>query len=171
MAASATTYGGRLRLKRESEMLAAVRDPRVARFIAADVLAPQPWVAMEYVAGPSLAEVRVPLEPAPLRQLADGLAEALAALHSNGLAHRDLKPGNVILTFDGPVLVDLGIAASAELTSITATGVAVGTPAWMAPEQIATGVAGQPADIWGWGSVVFYASTGPSHSPPDRSRS
>jgi hypothetical protein len=117
---------------------------------------------MQYVPGRSLADAPIPLAAAPLHQLADGLAEALAALHRGGLTHRDVKPGNVILTFDGPVLVDLGIAASADATSFTAHGTAVGTPAWMAPEQLAGAVSGPPADVWGWAAVVSYAATGRS---------
>lgn len=129
----------RFRLRREAQLLRDLRHPRIAKMIDTDVEADRPWIALRYVAGPSLAEAPTPLAPAPLRQLVDGLAEALAALHRQGLTHRDVKPGNIILTFDGPVLVDLGIAASADLTSLTAEGTTVGSPTWTAPEQLAGG--------------------------------
>jgi serine/threonine protein kinase len=125
----------RRRLRREAELLRTIAHPRVAHFVDVDPDADQPWLAMQYVAGPSLAETPTPLARAPLRQLTYGLAEALAELHAHGLTHRDVKPGNIIRTFDGPVLVDLGIASSPELTSFTAHGTVVGTGAWMAPEQ------------------------------------
>jgi len=164
VAVKALSAGGgadlRRRLRREAELLQSVHDARVARFIAADLDSARPWIAMQYVSGPSLADASTPLAAAPLRQLVDGLAEALAALHRVGLTHRDVKPGNIILTFDGPVLVDLGIAASPDVTSITAHGTVVGTPAWMAPEQLAGGFVGPPADVWGWGAVALYGATG-----------
>jgi serine/threonine protein kinase len=147
-------------LRREAELLARVRHPRVARFVDAGIDDDRPWLAMQYVAGPSLADAATPLAAAPLRQLVDGLAEALAALHQVGLTHRDVKPGNVILTFDGPVLVDLGIAVSPEVTSFTATGTVVGSPAWMGPEQLAGEPVGAPADVWGWAAVAHDAATG-----------
>ena len=91
---------------------------------------------MRYIPGTSLADATKPLTDGALRQFAAGLAEALAALHTVGLTHRDVKPANIILTYDGPVLVDLGIAVSADATSITAEGSVIGTPTWMAPEQL-----------------------------------
>lgn len=148
------------RLRREASYLARVRHRRVAAFVAADTRADRPWVAMQYVAGPSLAQASVPLGPAQLRHLCEGLADALAALHAQGLTHRDVKPGNVILTHDGPVLVDLGIAAGGEFTALTAVGMVVGTPEWMAPEQL-TGLGTTHAvDTWGWAAVATYAATG-----------
>jgi membrane-associated phospholipid phosphatase len=150
----------RRRFTREAELLAGVRHPRVAALVDADVGGERPWLAMEYVPGPSLAEVATPLPLGRLEQLASGLAEALSALHRAGVTHRDVKPSNVILTFDGPVLVDLGIAASAGVTSLTAHGMVVGTPAWMAPEQLLGTDVGPPADVWGWAALVCYGATG-----------
>jgi membrane-associated phospholipid phosphatase len=152
--------GVRRRFTREAELLAGIRHPRVAALVDADVGGERPWLAMEYVPGPSLAEVATPLPLGRLEQLASGLAEALAVLHRGGVTHRDVKPSNVILTFDGPVLVDLGVAASAGVTSLTAHGMVVGTPAWMAPEQLIGIDVGPPADVWGWAVLVCYAATG-----------
>lgn len=152
--------GVRRRFTREAELLAGIRHPRVAGLVDADVGGERPWLAMEYVPGPSLAEVATPLPLGRLEQLAAGLAEALSVLHLVGVTHRDVKPSNVILTFDGPVLVDLGIAASAGVTSLTAHGMVVGTPAWMAPEQLMGIEVGPPADVWGWAVLLCYAATG-----------
>jgi membrane-associated phospholipid phosphatase len=152
--------GVRRRFTREAELLAGIRHPRVAALVDADVGSERPWLAMEYVPGPSLAEVATPLPTGRLEQLASGLAEALVVLHRAGVTHRDVKPSNVILTFDGPVLVDLGIAASAGLTSLTGYGMVVGTPAWMAPEQLIGKDVGPPADVWGWAVLLCYAATG-----------
>ncbi len=148
------------RLAREAGYLAAVRHPRVAAFVAADTRADRPWVAMDYVPGPSLAEVSVPLGPAQLRHLTEGLADALAALHRQRLVHRDVKPGNIILTHRGPVLVDLGIAAGGDLTALTGVGTVIGTPEWMAPEQFGGSPAAATADVWGWGCVALFGATG-----------
>src|SRR5262249_29124924 len=150
----------RRRFTREAELLAGLRHPRVAGLVDADVGGERPWLAMQYVPGPALAEGAAPLPLGRLEQLASGMAEALSALHRAGVTHRDVKPSNVILTFDGPVLVDLGIAASAGVTSLTAHGMVVGTPAWMAPEQLIGTDVGPPADVWGWASLICYAATG-----------
>jgi serine/threonine protein kinase len=150
----------RQRLAREAQLLESLRSPRLPRVVAADSDAQRAWIAMEYVPGPSLIEARLPLPDPALRQLATGLGEALATLHAAGITHRDVKPGNVILTYNGPVLVDLGIAATPEFTALTRQGMVVGTPAFMAPEQLR----GQPltsaVDVWGWGGVLVYAATG-----------
>jgi serine/threonine protein kinase len=150
----------RARLEREAQLLAAARHPRLARFVAADVVAQYPWIAMEYVPGPSLASVTLPLERSAVRRLATGLADAVRALHSAGIVHRDIKPGNVVLTFDGPVLVDFGIAAGPDLSALTLQGHVIGTPSFMAPEQL-RGLPLTPAvDVWGWGALLYYAATG-----------
>jgi serine/threonine protein kinase len=150
----------RQRLHREAELLEHVRHPRLAELIAADTDAETPWLAMRYVSGPSLAEVPLPLAEPVLHQLADGLGQALEAVHGAGIVHRDVKPGNVILAYDGPVLVDLGIAARRDLTAMTVAGMVVGTPAFMAPEQLRGETLTSSVDTWGWGVVLTYAATG-----------
>jgi serine/threonine protein kinase len=88
------------------------------------------------------------------------IAEALQSIHGAGVVHRDLKPSNVILAADGPRVIDFGIARAVDTTSVTQTGLRVGTPAFMAPEQ----VRGQPSapaiDIFALGSLACYAATG-----------
>lgn len=110
----------RRRFAREARLLARVDSPCVARFVQADVEAAQPWLATEYVPGPTLrhhVERRGRLRDGMLLGLAAGVAEALRALHSAGIVHRDLKPGNVLLAPSGPKVFDLGIAYSAEDTT------------------------------------------------------
>ncbi|GLX94471.1 serine/threonine-protein kinase [Herbidospora sp. NBRC 101105] len=144
--------------------LAALRDVApfcTARVLAADVAGRRPYVVSEYVAGPSLQE-RVsssgPLTGGELDRLAVGTATALAAIHAAGVVHRDFKPGNVLLGPDGPRVVDFGIARPSE--SETITGGPIGTPAYLAPEQIAGHPASAASDVFAWGATIVYAATG-----------
>ncbi|MFF2074515.1 serine/threonine-protein kinase [Kitasatospora sp. NPDC058162] len=134
-----------------------------APVLDADADAPSPWLATLFIPGPSLGE-RVagqgPLAPPEVRRLAAGLAEALREIHRVGLVHRDLKPGNVLLAEDGPRVIDFGIARSAGETQLTSTGVAVGTPPFMAPEQFRSGTASAATDVFALGSVLAFAATG-----------
>jgi serine/threonine protein kinase len=114
---------------------------------------------MDYVQGPTLHEAVKPLPDPVLKLLANGLAEALAALHAQGIVHRDVKPANVILTHQGPILVDLGIARTQDLTALTRAGLVIGSPGWMAPEQMSGGPITAAVDVWGWGSALLYAAT------------
>ncbi|MCD0453609.1 protein kinase [Actinocorallia sp. API 0066] len=141
---------------------------RVRRFCTAPVLdasvdAPPLYVVTEYVAGPTLQEaVRRdgPMRGADLEGLAVGIATALSAIHDAGLVHRDLKPANVLLSAVGPRVIDFGIARAVDVEGVTATGQLLGTPAYMAPEQI-TGEPVSPAtDVFAWACVVAYAGTG-----------
>jgi serine/threonine protein kinase len=150
----------RTRLRREADLLTGVRSPHVARCLAVDTASAVPWIAMDYVPGPTLHEAAKPLPDPVLRLLATGLAEALAALHAQGIVHRDVKPANVILIHRGPVLVDLGIARTQDLTALTQAGFVVGSPGWMAPEQMSGGQITSAVDVWGWGSALLYAATG-----------
>lgn len=150
----------RERMRREARVLGSLNSPGVASLLAADTDAGTPWLALAYVSGPSLLEATTPLRPAPLRQFAHGLAEALSVLHQAGITHRDVKPANVILTFDGPVLVDLGIARTQDMTSMTQAGTVIGSAGWMSPEQLRGKAEGPASDVWGWGAVLVYAATG-----------
>ncbi len=150
----------RERMRREARLLGSVDFPRVAGLVAADTDAGTPWLALAYISGPSLLEATKPLRDAPLRQFAHGLAEALAALHEVGITHRDVKPANVILTFDGPVLVDLGIARTEDMATMTQAGTVIGSAGWMSPEQLKGTAEGPASDVWGWGAVLVYAATG-----------
>uniref|UniRef100_UPI001BDC1215 serine/threonine-protein kinase n=1 Tax=Pseudonocardia lacus TaxID=2835865 RepID=UPI001BDC1215 len=159
--------GFRHRFRREVSAAMSVSGLFTARVLDADPQAERPWLATEFVDGPSLRDkvFRAGPLPAPeLEALARGLAEALGAIHAAGLVHRDLKPANVLLSPTGPKVIDFGIAWSAESTQLTATGEAVGTPEYMAPEQISgTGPAGPPVDVFALGTILVYAAT--AHSP------
>ncbi|MEY9892854.1 ABC-type Fe3+ transport system substrate-binding protein [Catenulispora sp. MAP5-51] len=134
-----------------------------AAVVDADPRARPPWLATEFIAGPSLAEAvgrDGPLNPVALRTLVSGLAEALAAIHRAGLVHRDLKPSNVLLAADGPRVIDFGIARAFEATSLTATSHVVGTPGYMAPEQLTQGTLSAASDVFCLAVTIAYAATG-----------
>ncbi|MFF4959009.1 protein kinase [Streptomyces sp. NPDC001222] len=163
----------RARFRREVEAARRVGGAWTAPVLDADPEAPVPWVATGYAAGPSLTAAVTDggaLPPHSVRALGAGLAEALAAVHGLGLVHRDVKPSNVLLTLDGPLLIDFGIARATDGTaSLTSTGVSVGSPGYMSPEQIlGKGVTGA-ADVFSLGAVLAYAATGEPPFPGDSS--
>ncbi len=149
-------------LAREVEAARRVKQFCIARVLDADPYAPRPWIATEYLEGPTLAarvRERGPLEDADLERLAVATATALTAIHRSGILHRDFKPANIILAPDGPRVIDFGIAKTAEQARVMASGV-VGTPAYMAPEQIRGGLLDDRLDVFAWGAVMVYAATG-----------
>jgi eukaryotic-like serine/threonine-protein kinase len=151
------------RFRREAAAAARVSGRFTAPLVAADLGGPVPWLATEYVAGLSLAEQVRTNGPAPARSvlvLAAGLAEALEAIHAAGVVHRDLKPGNVLLAWDGPRVIDFGIARAAGSSTLTGTGTVIGTPEFMSPEQARGEEAGPASDVFSLGSVVAFAATG-----------
>ncbi|WP_159052674.1 serine/threonine-protein kinase, partial [Streptomyces bungoensis] len=163
----------RARFRREVEAARRVGAAWTAPVLDADPEAAVPWVATGYAAGPSLAAAVADAGPLPahtVRALGAGLAEALAAVHELGLVHRDVKPSNVLLTLDGPLLIDFGIARATDGTaSLTSTGVSVGSPGYMSPEQIlGQGVTGA-ADVFSLGAVLVHAATGAPPFPGDSS--
>ncbi|MET8684268.1 serine/threonine-protein kinase [Streptomyces sp. NPDC004732] len=163
----------RARFRREVDAARRVGGDWTAPVLDADPEASVPWVATGYAAGPSLTEaVREggPLPEHSVRVLGAGLAEALAHVHGLGLVHRDVKPSNVLLTLDGPRLIDFGIARATDGTaSLTSTGVSIGSPGYMSPEQIlGKGVTGA-ADVFSLGAVLVYGATGQSPFPGDSS--
>ncbi|MFE1286665.1 serine/threonine-protein kinase [Streptomyces sp. NPDC058751] len=165
----------RARFRREVEAARRVGGAWTAPVLDADPEAPVPWVATGYAAGPSLTAAIADGGPLPAhsaRVLGAGLAEALTAVHALGLVHRDVKPSNVLLTLDGPLLIDFGIARATDGTaSLTSTGVSVGSPGYMSPEQIlGKGVTGA-ADVFSLGAVLAYAATGEPPFPGDSSAS
>ena len=101
-----------------------------------------------------------PLAESSVLSLAAGLAEALGAIHAAGLVHRDLKPDNVLLAYDGPRVIDFGIARVAGASTLTATGVLMGTLAYMSPEQAIGQAVGPPSDVFSLASVLVFAATG-----------
>ncbi|MEU8953804.1 serine/threonine-protein kinase [Streptomyces sp. NPDC048518] len=163
----------RARFRREVDAARRVGGDWTAPVLDADPEAAVPWVATGYAAGPSLTEAVRQVGPLPehsVRVLGAGLAEALAHVHGLGLVHRDVKPSNVLLTLDGPRLIDFGIARATDGTaSLTATGASIGSPGYMAPEQIlGRGVTGA-ADVFSLGAVLVYGATGESPFPGDSS--
>lgn len=155
--------GHREAFAREVDMLARARGVSTARLYDADTTARVPWLAFDYVPGRNLrAHVRAlgPLEGEMLRAFASGTAEGLAALHSAGIAHRDIKPGNVILSPDGPKVVDFGIATAVGTRRANDRGASYGTPGWVAPERYTGAVADPAADVFAWGALVALAATG-----------
>ncbi|MEU6380046.1 serine/threonine-protein kinase [Streptomyces sp. NPDC046909] len=165
----------RARFRREVEAARRVGGAWTAPVLDADPEAPVPWVATAYAAGPSLTAAVADGGPLPahsVRVLGAGLAEALAAVHELGLVHRDVKPSNVLLTLDGPLLIDFGIARATDGTaSLTSTGVSVGSPGYMSPEQILGKTVTGAADVFSLGAVLAYAATGEPPFPGDSSAS
>ena len=134
-----------------------------APVVDADLDGPVPWLATGYVAGPSLASAVASNGPLPapsVLALAAALAEGLAAIHAAEVVHRDLKPANVLLAADGPRIIDFGIARAAEATSLTQSGLVVGSPGFMSPEQAEGREVGPPSDVFSLGAVLTFAATG-----------
>ncbi|NNH55178.1 serine/threonine protein kinase, partial [Promicromonospora citrea] len=153
----------RARFRREVRAVATVRSRHIANLVDADADAELPWLATEYIPGPTLSQAVAaegPLSEADVLEVVTGVAEALAAVHRANLVHRDVKPGNVILGPDGPRLIDLGVVATVDATRVTLTGQPVGTPMYMAPEQAAGERATAAADVWALGALAYYAATG-----------
>lgn len=135
--------------------------------VDADADARVPWLATAYVPAPSLEDLVTECGPLPagaVRWLVAGIAEALQSIHAAGLVHRDLKPSNVLVVEDGPRVIDFGIAAGVSSTRLTMTNVAVGTPAYMSPEQArdSRSVSGA-SDVFSLGSLLVFCATG--HPP------
>ena len=155
--------GARARLAREVETLQKVKSNFVAEIVGSDVKSKTSWIATNYVDGPSLKvliEKEGPLNESDWVSFADGLLSALAAVHSVGVIHRDIKPSNILMSKDGPKLIDFGIAFSKESTSLTKTGLVAGTPAWLSPEQFKNEAITTALDIFSAGSVLYYVATG-----------
>ncbi|MEV3993426.1 serine/threonine-protein kinase [Streptomyces sp. NPDC049837] len=140
-----------------------------APVLDADTGAAVPWVATGYIPGPSLSEVvgkdHGPLPDTSVRALASGLSQALESIHSVGLVHRDLKPSNVLVTVDGPRVIDFGIARALDAHSAagdvrTRTGAVVGSPGFMSPEQVRGESITPASDVFCLGAVLAYAATG-----------
>jgi len=154
------------RFRREVRAASGVAGFCTARVLAADLDARQPYYVTEYVQGPTLQEAVEdggPLTGRPLEAFAVGVAEALEAIHAAGVVHRDLKPSNVILSREGPKVIDFGIARPIDATTLTQTGKVIGSVNWLAPEQLRTGKASEASDVFAWGGLVTFAGTG--HAP------
>ncbi|MET4925418.1 serine/threonine-protein kinase [Streptomyces sp. PSRA5] len=153
----------RRRFQREVQAAQRVQGLYTAPVIDSDTDGSQPWLATAYVPGPSLAHAVSQHGALPLRSvllLSVGVAEALHVIHGAGIVHRDLKPANVLLASDGPRVIDFGIARAADTTALTGTGVSVGTPAFMAPEQASAGTVSPATDIFALGQIAAFAAIG-----------
>lgn len=153
----------RRRFAQEVQSAQRVQGLFTAPVIDADTEGAQPWLATAYVPGPSLADAVAAHGALPVQAvllLIAGMAEALHVIHGAGIVHRDLKPSNVLLAADGPRVIDFGIAYAADATSLTGSGVTIGTPSFMAPEQAAGRKVTPATDIFALGQVAAYAATG-----------
>ncbi|MFC8797525.1 protein kinase [Promicromonospora sp. NPDC057138] len=156
----------RARFRREVSAATRIRSHRTAAVVDFDVDAPRPWLATEYVPGPTLAQAVAELGSLPeaaVRELVTGLAEALDAIHREGLVHRDVKPANILLGPGGPVLIDMGVVSDSAATSLTTTGMQPGTPQFMSPEQARGEAVTTASDVWALGAVTHLAAAG---TPP-----
>ncbi|TXS42151.1 serine/threonine protein kinase [Streptomyces sp. uw30] len=154
----------RTRFRQEIAAARRVSGAFTAPVVDADPDADRPWMATLHVPGPTLAEVVAkegPLSGRKLRALGLGLTEALGDIHRAGLVHRDLKPGNVLMTEDGPRVIDFGISRASDNQSLTVTGRIIGTPPFMSPEQLASPREVTPAsDVFSLGSLLVFAAVG-----------
>ncbi|MER6811167.1 serine/threonine-protein kinase [Spirillospora sp. NPDC000708] len=155
----------RSRFVKEAEAARKVAGRHTARVLDADVTGDRPYIVSEFVEGPPLQRVvdeDGPLPAPQLRKVALRTAGALAAIHRAGIVHRDFKPANVVLGPDGAKVIDFGIARAADALARTEplTTSPVGTPGYMAPEQIEDEPVGPPADVFAWGAAMVFAATG-----------
>ncbi|NKY40708.1 serine/threonine-protein kinase, partial [Cellulomonas septica] len=151
------------RLRREVRALQKLRHPGVAAILDAEADSTEAFLVTELVDGDTLEEhvrERGPLDAQDLLDLAEGLRAALAAVHGAGVVHRDLKPANVLVTDDGPVLIDFGIAQAAGDAPLTSDGLVIGTPGYLAPELLDGDEPTAASDYWGWAAVLAFAATG-----------
>ncbi|NOV99580.1 protein kinase domain-containing protein [Isoptericola chiayiensis] len=156
---------GRQRLRREVAALQRLRHPAVAQVLDAEFEGPHAFVVTELVEGLTLEEevdARGPLDQADLFSLADQLADALESVHGAGVVHRDLKPSNVMVTGQGPSLIDFGIAQSPGDPRTTMAGFVMGTPGYIAPELLDGGDPVPESDWWSWAALLAFAATGRS---------
>ncbi|GAA0678254.1 serine/threonine-protein kinase [Streptomyces cellulosae] len=159
----AADAGFRERFRHEVEIAKAVSGRYTAPVVDAGPDAPLPWLATSYVLGPDLTDVVAAHGALPertVRALAVGLAAALQEVHAAGLIHRDLKPSNVLLAADGPRVIDFGIARAVDGSRMTQTGVVVGSPGYMSPEQAQGKDVGTAGDVFSLGAVLAFAATG-----------
>ncbi len=153
----------RARFAREVSAARKVGGLFTAQVVDSDLDSPVPWLVTAYVPGTSLAEAieqQGPLPTATLLALAAGLAEGLNAIHAAGVIHRDLKPSNVLLAPDGPRIIDFGISSAVDATSLTGTGLMIGSPGFMSPEQAKGMPVGPASDIFSLAGVLIFATRG-----------
>ncbi|MEU9796468.1 protein kinase [Streptomyces sparsogenes] len=151
------------RFVREAQVAQAVTSTGVARVLGAWIEAGRPWMATEFLVGPTLEQVieeHGPLDDLGVQELGAALARTLQDIHSAGLVHRDLKPSNIVMTSSGPRIIDFGIARPEHGLTLTVTGEIPVTPGYGAPEQVLGQRVGPPSDVFSLGAVLAYASSG-----------
>ncbi|NUK12076.1 PQQ-binding-like beta-propeller repeat protein [Streptomyces lunaelactis] len=151
------------RFVREAQMAQAVTSTGVARVLGAHTEGGRPWIATEFLTGPTLDQavgVHGPFDDSAVRALAAAIARTLRDIHTAGLVHRDLKPSNIVLTSSGPRVIDFGIARPEHGLTLTTTGEVPITPGYGAPEQVLGQRVGAPADVFSLGAVLVYAASG-----------
>ncbi len=155
----------RSRFAREVSAARRIRGGCTARLVAADLDADRPWFATQYVPGPSLHDKVADAGPLPASQVASvgaALAEGLVAVHEAGVVHRDLKPSNILLSPKGPRIIDFGIAWATGASTLTHVGTAVGSPGFLAPEQVRGALVTPATDVFALGATLAYAATADS---------
>ncbi|MFE6285347.1 serine/threonine-protein kinase [Streptomyces sp. NPDC057877] len=155
----------RSRFAREVSAARRIRGGCTARLVAADLEADRPWFATQYVPGPSLHDKVAdggPLVAADVAAVGAALSEGLVAVHEAGVVHRDLKPSNILLSPKGPRIIDFGIAWATGASTLTHVGTAVGSPGFLAPEQVRGATVTPATDVFSLGATLAYASTGDS---------
>ncbi|WP_407287740.1 protein kinase domain-containing protein [Streptomyces sp. BP-8] len=151
------------RFVREAQAATAVVSKGVARVLGTDTEGGRPWIATEFLAGPTLDEAVAaygPFDEPTVRALAASIARTLTDIHATGLVHRDLKPPNIVLTSSGPRVIDFGIARPEHGLTLTTTGQVPVTPGYGAPEQVLGRRAAAPADVFSLGAVLVHAASG-----------
>ncbi|MER7466283.1 serine/threonine-protein kinase [Streptomyces sp. NPDC097981] len=155
----------RSRFAREVSAARRIRGGCTARLVAADLEAERPWFATQYVPGPSLHDKVAeegPLTAAQIAAIGAALSEGLVAVHEAGVVHRDLKPSNILLSPKGPRIIDFGIAWATGASTLTHVGTAVGSPGFLAPEQVRGAIVTPATDVFALGATLAYAATADS---------
>ncbi|MEV5200717.1 serine/threonine-protein kinase [Streptomyces sp. NPDC053720] len=158
----ASDQGFRKRFEQEVAAARRVQGLYTVPVVDADLQADEPWLATAYVPGPALHDAVAghgPLSATAALALTARVAEALQSIHAAGVIHRDLKPSNILLTSDGPKVIDFGIARAADVTSVTSTGMLAGTPGYMAPEYIGGQTVTEAGDVFALGAIAAFAAT------------
>ncbi|GAA2300124.1 hypothetical protein GCM10010149_56400 [Nonomuraea roseoviolacea subsp. roseoviolacea] len=153
----------RTRFLREVELARRVARFSTAPVLHADLAGQRPYIVSEYVPGPSLRELVTgegPRRGAALERLAISTATALAAIHRAGILHRDFKPANILMGPEGPVVIDFGIARALDAPGVSSTGSTMGTPSYLAPEQLGGEAVTEAADVFAWGVTMVFAASG-----------
>jgi hypothetical protein len=153
----------RSRFAREVAAARRVSGMFTAPVVDADTDAPRPWLVTGYVDGPSLSDLvgrTGGMPDSDVIRLGRALAEGLAAIHAAGIVHRDLKPSNVLLASDGPRIIDFGVSRAVEATALTQTGLVMGSPGFMSPEQAQGLEVTAASDVFSLGAVLAFAATG-----------